>query len=212
MYVIPAWRKRWSVLEINERIVEIPFIFKNLPKNTKSAILDVGCCETILPIQLSSLGYQVTGLDIRDYELGHPNFKFVKEDICQTKLSHDQFDVITCVSMVEHVGLNTIYGKSNQKSSDKKAIKSMFSLLKPGGKLFITTPVANTFSQSEFMKIYTPQKIHQLLKDFLIIKEQYFAPDTKRVNWKPCSIKELPPVHNFGVITVIAQKPGKPRK
>jgi len=174
--------------------------------------LDVGCCETILPIQLASLGYKITGLDIRPYELSHPNFSFIQADICQTNLSPEQFDMIICVSTIEHIGLNTIYGKSNQKSSDKKAIKSMFSLLKPKGKLFLTTPAANKFTQTKFMKIYTPKKIHQLLKDFEIIKEAYFAPNTKRSSWEICSSSQLPAMPNFGVATIIARKPVRSRK
>ena len=212
MYIIPFWRKKCSDIDINERIVEIPFIIKNLPQNTQTKILDVGCCETILPIQLASLGYMVTGLDIRPYELSHPNFLFIQADICQTNLLSEQFDLIICVSTIEHIGLNTIYGKSNQKSSDKKAVKSMFSLLKPGGKLFLTTPAANKFSQSEFMKIYTPKKIHKLLKNFKIIKEEYFAPNINRTNWKSCSFTHLPTTSNFGVATIIAQKPIHSRK
>lgn len=212
MYVVPSWRKKWSALDINERIVEVPFVFKNLPQSNKAKILDVGCCETILPIQLASLGYKVTGLDIRPYDLFHPNFLFVKEDICETKLSSNQFDLIICISAIEHIGLDTIYGRSNKKSSDKKAIKSMFSLLKPGGKLLLTTPTAIEFSQSEFMKIYSPQKIRQLFKDFKIIKETYYAPNSNRTNWKSQPAEQLPHVPNFGVVTIIAQKPAHPRK
>lgn len=212
MYVIPSWRSKWSSIDINERVVEVPFIFQNLPKNIKSKILDVGCCETILPIQLASLGYKTTGIDVRPYELNHPNFSFIQADICQTKSLVGQFDLVTCVSVIEHIGLDTIYGKSDKKSSDKKAIKAMFSSLKPGGKLLLTTPVAKQFSKSEFMKIYTPKKVRQLLKDFVVIKEQYFAPNSKRSNWKQCSTDQLPSKKSFGVVTIIAQKPARPRK
>ncbi len=212
MYVIPSWRKKWSALDINERIVEVPFIFKNLPQNNKAKILDVGCCETILPIQLASLGYKVTGLDIRPYDLSHPNFSFVQEDICKTKLPPNKFDLIICVSAIEHIGLDTIYGKSNQKSSDKKAIKSMFSLLKPGGRLLLTTPVAVEFSQSKFMKIYTQKKIRQHYKDLKETKEIYYAPNSSRTNWRSRPAEQLPSAPNFGVVTIIAQKPAHPRK
>lgn len=212
MYVIPSWRKRWSDLDINERIVEVPFVFKNLPQVNKAKILDVGCCETIMPIQLSSLGYKVTGIDIRPYDLSHPNFSFVQEDICETKLLPNQFDLIICISAIEHIGLDTIYGRSNKKSSDKKAIKSMFSLLKPGGKILLTMPAGVEFSQSEFMKIYSPKKIHQLLKDFKVIKEIYYAPNSSRTSWRSQPAEQLPSSPNFGVVTIIAQKPAHPRK
>ena len=190
MYSSPKMRSFFTKLDINERVVELPFVFTNLPKSKKTKILDVGCCENILPIQLASLGYEVTGMDIRDYQLTHPNFTFMKDDICYTKLKKNSFDLITCISVLEHIGLDTIYGKSDKKSSDKKALKSILDLLKPKGKLLLTVPVANRFSQSEFMKIYTPQKLHQILKYFEIIKEDNFCHDGNRINWKQCLSKE----------------------
>lgn len=212
MYVIPAWRKKYAQLDINERIVEVPFILKNLPADTKAKALDVACCETIFPIQLASLGYQVTGLDIRPYELKHPNFTFLQEDICQTSLSANSFDVITCVSAIEHFGLNTIYGKSNQGTSDKNALESMFKLLKPGGKLLLTTPVAQQFYQSEFMKVYTPTQISQLFNKFKIVKQEYFSPNPQHNTWQKTSKNKLPAPPFFGVVTIIAQKPAHSRK
>ncbi len=212
MYVIPQLRNKFTKLDINERIIEMPFIFNNISKNRKSKILDVGCCETILPIQLASLGYNVTGIDIRPYELKHPNFNFIKTDICNTTNLKEKFDFITCISALEHIGLDTIYGKTKQHSSDKKAINSMFNLLKPKGQLLLTVPIASKFSQSGFMKIYTPKKLHQLLKSFDVIKEDYFCHDGNRVNWQPSSSKDLPHSTNFGVATIIAQKPTQSRK
>ncbi|MBU1967065.1 class I SAM-dependent methyltransferase [Patescibacteria group bacterium] len=206
MYVTPAWRKKFSQLDINERVIENPFIFQHLPKSINKKILDVGCCETILPIQLASLGFNVTGIDMRPYELTHPNFSFKKEDICQTQLKPNQFDVITCISTLEHIGLDTIYGKSDTKSSDKKALQKMLALLKPKGRLLLTVPVAKKYVQTDFMQIYTTQKLHSLLKDFKITQENYYIPSSSRSQWSPCLADHLPLPPNFGVITMVAVK------
>ena len=53
---------------INERIVEIPFVFQNLILKKGSKVLEFGCCQSSLAMQLASLGYRVTGVDFNDYE------------------------------------------------------------------------------------------------------------------------------------------------
>ena len=46
--------------EINSRIVEMPFVFQNIPDNKQLKILDFGCSESALPIQLATMGYKIT--------------------------------------------------------------------------------------------------------------------------------------------------------
>ncbi len=46
----------------SERIIEYPLLFQQLPQASRR-ILDFGCVETLLPIQLCSLGHIVSGLD-----------------------------------------------------------------------------------------------------------------------------------------------------
>jgi len=67
-------------LIVNERIIEYPFIFQNLNLRKGSKILDFGCWESKLSIELASLGFKVIGVDLNNYEFSHPNFKFIKGD------------------------------------------------------------------------------------------------------------------------------------
>src|SRR4030042_5037324 len=59
-------RKGYDIFT-NERIVEIPFVYQNLNLPKKAKVLDFGCCESKVSIELSSLGYNVTGVDLNDY-------------------------------------------------------------------------------------------------------------------------------------------------
>jgi 2-polyprenyl-3-methyl-5-hydroxy-6-metoxy-1,4-benzoquinol methylase len=54
----------------NERLIEWPFIFRHIDKPPKK-VLDIGCWESILSIQLAMLGYKVTGIDIQNYGYKH---------------------------------------------------------------------------------------------------------------------------------------------
>jgi predicted SAM-dependent methyltransferase len=64
----------------------------------------------------------VDGLELRE------RFNFEKSTIEMAKYSAETFDLITCISVLEHI------------PADEEAIKIMWSLLRPGGRLIITMP------------------------------------------------------------------------
>lgn len=72
---ITQLKHEFAVEYASERIVEYPWVFRNLELDA-GKILDVGCCKSKLSIQLASLGYKVYGIDISNYLYKHPNFKF----------------------------------------------------------------------------------------------------------------------------------------
>ena len=205
MYVFPKLRKLFTDIDVNERIVEIPFIFQSLPKNKKVNILDIGCLESTVGLSLASLGHQVTGVDIRPMELSHPNFTFRQEDICETKLRKNQFDYVILLSTVEHIGLETIYGKVKATSSDQKTFDQVWRVLKPGGKLLLTVPYSKTYWYDDFMRRYDQKTLEKRLKKFQIISQQFFKSD-KRQFWREASEKEMPDKPEHGVTLIEAQK------
>jgi 2-polyprenyl-3-methyl-5-hydroxy-6-metoxy-1,4-benzoquinol methylase len=56
------------------RIVEYAFVIQKLASLTPGRVLDVGCAARVnyLPAALASLGWQVTGIDIRPFEFEYP--------------------------------------------------------------------------------------------------------------------------------------------
>ncbi len=157
------WRKRFTRREVNERILETPFILGRIPTNPVR-ILDVGACESPLSLMLASMGNDVTALDLREYAFPHPNLKSVVSDITkhnQTK----KFDVIICLSTLEHIGLE-VYGSKQISKGDKLAVKNMFNLLKPGGKLLLTTPLANVDKTHELWREYSIETLSKMMEDF----------------------------------------------
>lgn len=205
MYLVDDWRSQVTHLDTNERIIELPFVFNQLDFNKKGQVLDIGCCESFVSINLATAGFQVTGMDIRDYPLQHPNLKFIKDDICQTKIK-TKFDYVISLSTLEHIGLDTIYGQSDQRTDDKKAIDKAHSLLKKNGKLILTLPASRKDWQTSFMRMYSPKKLEQYLDKFAKVNIRYFAPDKKRNYWIEIKASDLPGQPNFGVALVVATK------
>jgi len=120
---------------VNERPVELRFVFEHLSKTCPRTVLDIGPGKSSLPHLMSLCGYRVTAIDnIEDYWRGglfNRHFYVQRDDITSPKLT-GKFDFITCVSVLEHI------------REHEAAVRSMFSLLNPGGSLVITCPYNET--------------------------------------------------------------------
>ena len=71
------WIRYPRAVFMNERIIEVPFAIHALSALPRgSRVLDLGCTESSLPMQLAALGYQVTGFDFRP--VGNAYAKYVE--------------------------------------------------------------------------------------------------------------------------------------
>ena len=170
----------------SERIVEIPFVLQNLDIPKGGKILDFGCDESKISLELASLGYSVTAVDFSDYNFSHPNLKFIKSDILKVDIDKASFDVIVALSAIEHCGIGFY---SNDMGDDLKIIKYLHSLLKKGGKLLITVPFGKK-DQNNLHRIYDFRALENLLKDFNIVKKEFYI-GIGRKHWLPCTEKDL---------------------
>lgn len=115
----------------NERPIEFAFVFRHLGALAPKSVLDVGSGTTALPHMMRNCGFLVTAIDnVRDYwPAGAYNrhWHVLDDDITATRLTK-KFDLITCISVLEHI------------VSFDRAVKNMFALLEPGGHLILTCP------------------------------------------------------------------------
>lgn len=200
-------------VSVNERIVEIPFVFQNLSIVQKGHILDFGCCESKVAIELASLGYEVTGADMNDYPFTHPNFRFIKGNFLESSIPDDFFDGIVAISAVEHCGLPDAYGSEEFSDGDKKVVREFHRILRRGGQLLITLPFGKrqTVLGSHGQRIYDQGTLNELLHMFYITKAEYFM-GIDRKNWMPVAAETLSDVESGsenitkGVVCISARK------
>ena len=134
LYLAPLLRLEWKrppIKSINERPIEFAFAFKWLSKICPAEVLDVGSGTTAWPHIMANCGFRVTAGDkIRGYWKNgffNRHYYIKHEDITRPKMA-EQFDMITCISVLEHI------------PAYEDAIKGMFKLLKPSGYLVLTFP------------------------------------------------------------------------
>lgn len=123
--------KRQIYNRINERPVEFNFVFRKLGEIYPRKVLDVGTGTTALPNLISNCGFLVTATDnIRNFwksGMQNRHFHVIDDDITNTRIKNT-FDLITCISVLEHI------------EDADSAVKNMFSLLKTDGHLLLTFP------------------------------------------------------------------------
>jgi SAM-dependent methyltransferase len=116
---------------VNERPVEYRFVFENLALAMPRTVLDVGTGKTALPQLMRTCGFLVTAMDnVRDYwpsGMVNRHYHVVDDDILSPR-TRGPFDMVTCISTLEHI------------RDHARAVRNMFALLRPGGRLVLTFP------------------------------------------------------------------------
>lgn len=117
--------------KINERPIEYAFTLKQIFQIWLKKILDVGTGQFSLPHLITNCGFRVTAIDeMESYwrKKGiNRHYQVIPDDITNPKIS-EAFDLITCISVLEHI------------PDHNAAIKGMFRLLRPNGYLILTFP------------------------------------------------------------------------
>lgn len=175
-----------------ERKREYAFVYNHLGLTRR--LLDAGCSGSDLPINLAEAGFDVWGIDWRTYtnpaggERGHPRFTFTKGDLRSLPYENNFFDIVLCISTLEHVGLGH-WGDPVDLEGDKKAIAELRRVAR--GELYISVP----FGPARIIRsdrIYDQEGIKQLTSGLRIVTEEFweYNPDQPQ-SWRESSAEEL---------------------
>lgn len=141
----------------DERLVEYSWILARLALTRSSSechLLDVGCVlnNALIAEYLGNLVDMIWFMNPSPEKLAYTNNAvYVLSDVRKHKLPPGlKFDVITCLSTLEHIGMDTkryggpggeinLYPDQPQKNA-LAASQAMIDLLRPNGKLYISVP------------------------------------------------------------------------
>ncbi len=197
------------VIETSERIVENSFVLTNLRLRKGAKILEVGCSRSTISLELASLGYKVTGVDLKPYGFSHPNLALIQGDLRYLDLPYNYFDGATAISTIEHTGMGA-YKEKKSTRGDIAMLKTIYNLLKREGRLFITLPFGKS-ETNEHERVYDNKRLRKLFAKYKILKTEYYK-GLGREYWVPTSYKAIENVSSVergytqGVVCIVASK------
>jgi SAM-dependent methyltransferase len=163
--------------DVDERPIEIAWTLGRYRGEPR--VLDVGYAFAE-PIWVSALiaahPRELTGVDLVEREV--PGMESVVADVRQLPFSNGCFDVIFCVSTLEHVGAdNTRYGSELERdpSGPLVALRELRRVVTPGGRIFVTVPSGE--SSEEWYVRRSAQAWRELFRetDLYVYDEEEYA-------------------------------------
>jgi len=166
-----------GVRGVSARVIEYPFALNCIDRlserKRRLVILDIGCCDSFFPHALVKRGYDVYCVDIRQCTHLHKSIKFYKADVMRLPFPNGFFDVITAISVLEHIGFGA-YGDPICEDGDMRAISELKRVLKDKGRLIITLPFAK-YQMNTWFRFYDIDRLNRLINGFEILQKKYYV-------------------------------------
>ena len=182
-------KKRFSALRklifhrvgrLRERIVEYPLVVAaagSLPSGSRVA--DIGGASGLLALQLVYLGHEVHVLDLRAYLMHHPRLISQQLDVFDNNLDDNYFDAVSCISVIEHVGIER-YGGRSRPDGDFALMREIKRLTQPRGLVLLSAPYGNGHDPAcdgkpSGFRIYNRNRLKNLLEGYQTESLRFFV-------------------------------------
>lgn len=120
---------RWYVSRFVENVAT------SLPTN--SSILDAGAGESVYKKHFSHCNYKAIDLAVGESRWNYANLDYVGS-LHEMPIENEAFDAVLCTQVLEHL------------EWPRESVKEMHRVLKPGGKLYMTVPMAHPEHQTPY--------------------------------------------------------------
>lgn len=156
---------------VTDRAVEEPWVVSKVRPGER--VLDVGSATSRYLQELPD-SCRPVALDLRPTR-PQPGIGVVRGDLTRAPLPPASFDVITCISTIEHVGLD-VYGQGPDEFGDEVAMRHMRRLLRAGGRLLLSAPYGRR-NVNAWFRVYDQPSFARLVTGFRPLSIEYFRRD-----------------------------------
>jgi 2-polyprenyl-3-methyl-5-hydroxy-6-metoxy-1,4-benzoquinol methylase len=163
-------------------------------------VLEVACHDEPVSNILEDRGYDVYGVDLREYnpmqdlpgQTNKPecNYNYIRGDFCDlpdsfVKEHYGTFDCVISLSAIEHFGLGT-YGEMPHPFYDVIAMRTIWNLLKVGGTAYISVPFGSEhIANVPHWRVYDVTSLSmRLIQDFVVENSVCIIADDAIINGK----------------------------
>ncbi len=195
---------------LDERVVEYPWVLSRLGRyRSKARFLDAGSTlnhEAILQHPaVRPHKWNILTLSPEPkcfWELG---VSYLYEDLRCVPFKDEWFDAVTCISVIEHVGMDNIFFatenvyRENRPRDYLRAVEEMRRVIIPGGWLFLTVPFGQ-YEDHGWLQQFDSGMLSTLISEFQPQKvNKTFFRYTER-GWKLASEEECRDMSYFDVL------------
>lgn len=177
----------------DERVIEIPWVLSRYRGERR--VLDIGSvnAEPAYLAALLELGADdLVGVDLVTGQV--PGMRIVAADVRTLPFADRSFDIVFCVSTLEHVGQdNRVYGLAAERdpAAGKLALRELKRVLAPHGRAFLTVPCGDSEDADWFVQ-QAPDEWERLFAEggFFVYESEVYVLDGK--GWR--STDEAPAI------------------
>jgi SAM-dependent methyltransferase len=170
----------------DERVVEIPWALARL--RGEARVLDVGYAFAE-PAYLAGLSAAVpdglVGVDLVERDVA--GLRSVVADVRALPFAPRSFDVVLCISTLEHVGMdNRVYGGPGEQDESGRlaALRELRSVLARGGRLLVTVPTGKPDGQPTQV-VDEPAAWLALFRDGGFLVHEHEVYERSPEGWRP---------------------------
>ncbi len=181
-----SWRDRWIHLRDatattafdRHYIFHTAWACRVLSEARPSEHVDVG--SAVFFISSVSAFVPTRFIDFRPADLGLNGLVTQPGNLLQLPLASDTVQSLSCMHVIEHVGLGR-YGDPLDYDGDIKAAHELIRVLSPGGSLLIVVPIGgHARIQFNAHRIYTYQQVLRLFPDLTLVEFALISEDGKQ--------------------------------
>lgn len=149
------------------------WLARQLANDLPSRHLDIGS-DAKLICTLSAF-VPIEFMDVRPLEANLPGLKCTQGDILDLSMSDGSVPSLSCLHVVEHIGLGR-YGDPIDPLGSQKALSELARVLSPGGRLFLSVPVGRERICFNAHRVFAPDTIVALsspltLRSFALVDD-----------------------------------------
>ncbi|MBW2093203.1 MAG: DUF268 domain-containing protein [Deltaproteobacteria bacterium] len=165
---------------------ECQFAADQISKFKPVTILDIGSYRHFLIGLMAH--YRITTIDVRNRKSRLANETVLTCDATSLDIPDKSFEAVLSMCTLEHIGLGR-YGDPIDLKGDKKAIKEMIRVLKPGGLLIFTTTIHNAPPAIAFNahRIYDHKMIKNFCEGLECVVEKFYSHQAGNF----CTVEEI---------------------
>ena len=186
-------------LELPERVIEL--LLARLTYAPGARVLDVGYANSMTCHRdlIRSLPFprNITGIDMADpvFDADELYQEKVCGDICETEFADDRFDLVWCISSLEHIGMdNSGYEGATFPGAPtaERAVAEMLRVTRPGGSVLVTVPFGK-YENHGWFRNFDEATLEELLdpvRSQATVHELYFG-HSHGSGWSRAGAEEL---------------------